>query len=448
MRTMKGLAAVVAAAALAPAMGLGTLAPVARAQDNVEIQMWFDTTGGAETAECIIANAIDPFNALGAGVTVDATMQANNWDAVRTSIAGGAGPDVVGTPGPSFVALLAQAGQLVPLDEFAEEYGWADRFVPWALDLGKVDGQLYSIPSEIETLVLYYNATLFEANGWEAPTTLDELTTLAQQIDDADVIPFAHANAEWRPTNEWFVGEFLNHGAGPEKVRQALSGELPWTDPDFVAAIEQLNQMQQNGWFMGGLDRYYTTTTDERLGVFADGEAAMNIEGSWFMQDVNQFFGEEAGNPDNDWGWAPVPSADGTESYTLGIGQTFSINGNSENPEAVARFLDYYFTPEVQAALVTQCGLPPAPIELNPEDLASLDPRHAALLAALNEASAANSYGYTTWTFWPPESQVYIVEEVEKVWAGEITAEQYLQGLQETFAPELEAGAVPPLPAR
>ena len=47
-----------------------------------------------------------------------------------------------------------------------------------------------AFPTEIETLVLYYNKTLFEQNGWEAPKTLDELTALAETIDEAGIIPF------------------------------------------------------------------------------------------------------------------------------------------------------------------------------------------------------------------------------------------------------------------
>ena len=410
------------------------------------IKMWLDITGGAETADCIVATAIEPYNAQG-GPQVEATLQANNWDSTRTAIAGGAGPDVIGTPGPSFAVQLAKAGQLVPLDEIANQYGWGERFVPWALDLGKVNGQLYSIPSEIETLVLYYNATLFAEKGWEPPTTMDELMTLATEIDAAGIIPFAHANAEWRPTNEWFVGEFFDKVAGSDKVYGALTGTVPWTDPAFVDAINRLNEMQQNGWFMGGLDRYYTATTDERWSAFAEGTAAMNIEGSWAMQEVGSFFGEEAGNS-SEWGWVPVPSLSGEASYNLGIGQTYSINKNSENVEAVAKFFDYYFSPEAQAALVTECGLPPAPVELNPEDLSSLDPRHAELLQALNDASAANNYGYTTWTFWPPATETYLIEEVEKVWAGDVTAEEYLQGHQERFDEERAEGLVPPIPSR
>lgn len=418
------------------------------AQDPVELTMWFDTTGGAEGAECQIQNAIEPFNALESGVTVNATLQANAWDATRTAIAGGAGPDIVGTPGPSFAMQLALAGQLVSLDEFAGEFGWNDRFAEGSLNLGTADGQLYSIPSQIETLVLYYNKTLFEQNGWEPPATLDELTALAEQAEAAGIIPFAHANAEWRPANEWFVGEFLNHSAGgPQKVYDALVGEVDWTDADFVAAIESLNQMQQNGWFSGGLDRYYTYTEAETGSMLGSGEAAMKIEGSWFLENVNNYFGELAGN-ENEWGWVPMPSVSGEAIFDLGIGQTYSINGNSANPEATAQFLDYYFSPETQARLLVNCGVVPAPVDLEGQDLTGVNPGLAEILAALNEAFAANNYGYTTWTFWPPESETYLIEEVERVWAGEITSEEYLQGHQDLFDSEREAGAVPPIPER
>jgi raffinose/stachyose/melibiose transport system substrate-binding protein len=420
----------------------------AMAQDSANITMWLDTTGGAEGADCIVENAVDPFNALGNGVAVKATLQANNWDATRTAIAGGAGPDVVGTPGPSFAMQLAQAGQLAPLDEYAKQFGWNDRFAKGSLNLGTANGKLVSIPSEIETLVLYYNKTLFEQNGWEPPKTLDELTALAEQIDAAGIIPFAHANAEWRPANEWFVGEFLNHSAGgPQKVYDALVGKVSWTDPDFVAAIDSLNQMQQNGWFSGGLDRYYTLTEAEAGSMFGSGEAAMKIEGSWFLENVDDYFGEAAGN-NNEWGWVPMPSATGDAIFDLGIGQTYSINANSANPDATAQFLDYYYSPETQARLLAKCGLVPAPVDLTGQDLTGVNPGLEEILAALNKAFAANNYGYTTWTFWPPESETYLIEQVEKVWAGEMTAEEYLQGHQEIFDKERAAGAVPPIPER
>lgn len=435
---------------------MAACAPVAQAPageesavaEPITLTQWLGVgSGGSEQAECIIANVIEPYSEQTEGVTVEAVLQANVWDAMRTAVAGGGGPDIVTTPGPSFVFEMAKSGQLVPLSDYAEQLAWSDVFAPWALSLGLVEGELYSVPNELETLILYYNKTLFEEKGWEPPTTIDELMALSEQIAAEGVIPFAHANAEWRPSNEWFVGEFLNHVAGPDAVYLALTGQKPWTDPEFVEAIDLLNTIQQNGWFMGGLDRYYTATADERHVALGDGVAAMNIEGSWALDSLPNYFGEAAGNA-NDWDWVPMPSVSGEAIYDLGIGSTFSINAASPNPDATADYLTYYFSPETQATLLTVCGMAPAPVALTTDILEGIDPRPAGVFAGLSQASAEGNYGYTTWTFWPPKSDVYIYEEVEKVWAGQMTTEEYLQGLQDLFQEELAAGDIPPIPER
>jgi raffinose/stachyose/melibiose transport system substrate-binding protein len=418
------------------------------AAEEAVIEMWIGVgSAGSEQAECLIDSVITPYNEQTEGVTVEVVLQPNSWDATRTAVAGGGGPDVLTTPGPSFVFEMAQAGQALPLSTYAEDLNWADNFAPWALSLGLVDGELYSIPHELETLVLYYNKTLFEENGWEAPATIDDLMLLSEQIAAAGIIPFAHANAEWRPTNEWFVGEFLSHVAGPDNVYLALTGQKPWTDPEFVESLNLLNSLQENGWFMGGLDRYYTTTGDERDVTLGDGGAAMKIEGSWALNSLPNYFGEEAGNA-NDWDWVPVPSSSGEAIFNLGIGSTYSINAATEHPDAVADFLTYYFTPETQATLLVECSYAPAPVALTADILDGIDPRDAGVYAGLAAASAEGNYGYTTWTFWPPKSDVYIYEEIEKVWAGQMTTEEYLQGLQDLFQEELEAGDIPPIPER
>ena len=81
------------------------------------------------------------------------------------------------------------AGQLLPLNTFTKQMGWEDNIAPWALKLGVVDGDLYSLPVEQETIILYYNKTLFEEKGWKPPVTMDELMALAQEISDEGIIP-------------------------------------------------------------------------------------------------------------------------------------------------------------------------------------------------------------------------------------------------------------------
>jgi raffinose/stachyose/melibiose transport system substrate-binding protein len=434
------------AAVAVPALSLATRSPWARAQDKPELTMWFDTTNGPETAQCMVDRVISVYGETGSA-TIKPTLQANNWDATRVALSGNEGPDLVGTPGPSFAFELAKAGQLLALDDYAASEKWSETFVPWALSLGLVDGKLYSVPNEVETLVLYYNKTLFDSKGWTAPKTMDELMTLAQTIDDAGIIPFAHCNQEWRPANEWFVGEFFNQVAGPDKVYQALTGAAKFTDPEFVEAVNALDTMQQNGWFMGGLDRYYTTTFADADAAIAAGDAAMKIEGTWWLQNVPQYWGPDAGN-DNDWDWTPVPSKDGQPKFDLGIGSTQSINARTEYPEEAAKFLTYFYSATQQAQLLTGCSLAPAPVSIPADQMTGLDPRHAAILQELNAASAANNYGYTTWTFFPPKTETYLIESIEKVWAGDMTSAEYLQGIQDQFDQEKTAGDIPPIPAR
>jgi raffinose/stachyose/melibiose transport system substrate-binding protein len=432
-----------AAGATVTGIGLSPARGALAAQEQPTITFWLDITGGSDTAECVIEHVISAYNDLG-GIQVEATMQANGWTATQTALAGGAGPDIVVTPGPSLALALAKAGQVLDLSTYATTHAWAESFTPWALDLGKVGDQLFAIPNEIETLVLFYNKSLFDENGWTPPTTIEEMTALATTINDAGIIPFAHANAEWKGANEWFIGEFLNHVAGPDKVYQALTGALPWTDQAFVDALTVLNDYQQAGWFMGGLDRYYTTPSADATAAVAYGDAAMKIEGTWLMSDAMTFFGESG----MEWDWVPMPSSDGAEIYDIGIGSTYSINANSAQADAAAEFLSSYFSAESQAQMVSHCGMPPAPIAIPGELLADLDERQARGIERLNAASTEGNYGYTTWTFWPPATETYLIEEIEKVWAGDMTVEEYLQGIQDSFAAELAAGNVPPIPAR
>ena len=81
---------------------------------------------------------------------------------LRVAMLSGSGPDVVYTAGPSYVAAMAQAGQLLPLDDYAQKLGWNDRILPVFLELGKYNGKLYALPKTYETLGLFYNKTLFD----------------------------------------------------------------------------------------------------------------------------------------------------------------------------------------------------------------------------------------------------------------------------------------------
>ncbi len=425
--------------------GCATVAPAAEtaAEGPVEITVWM---GQSETADCIVTESVDTFNAKQDEVFVNVERKATT-DSLRPALAAGAGPDIVQLGGPVFAAELALAGQLLPLDEYAAELGWAELFHDWAFNIGTVEGQLYSLPQELETLVLFYNKTVFEEMGWEPPTNLAEMRELAQVVQEAGLIPFAGQSSECSVCNEWYVGEFFNQVAGPDLVYQALTGEVPFNHPDFVQAIEIHNEMMQAGYYMGSLERFQAATFSEFTTAFATGEAVMNMEGTWFYGRESEYFGDSFEHG-NDWDWVPNPSLDGTPIFAIGLGGTQSISGNSAHPREAAMYLTHYFSPEIQGTLAGACNYGTAPVRGVAEFMEGVDPRMQAIFADMNDAFEQGVYGYTLWTFFPPKTDLFLYEELEKVWSGQMTAEEYLTLANDIFQEELAAGAVPPTPAR
>jgi raffinose/stachyose/melibiose transport system substrate-binding protein len=59
--------------------------------------------------------------------------------------------------------------------------------------------------------------------------------------------------------------------------------------------------------------------------------------------------------------------------------------------------------------------------------------------------SAAGDIGYTTWTFWPPKSDTYIIDSMDGVINGSTKPADYCAGLDAVFKTELSQGRVPPL---
>lgn len=56
------------------------------------------------------------------------------------------------------------------------------------------DGKQYFVPWNYYIWGVHYRPSIFEENGWTAPTNLDELSSLSSDMQDAGITPFAFAN--------------------------------------------------------------------------------------------------------------------------------------------------------------------------------------------------------------------------------------------------------------
>ncbi len=91
------------------------------------------------------------------------------------------------------------------------------------------DGKQYFVPWTYYIWGVYFRPSLFEENGWTAPTNLDELNSLASDMQDAGITPFAFANdGRWPAMGTFDQLNFRLNGY--DFHVDLMAGEESWTD--------------------------------------------------------------------------------------------------------------------------------------------------------------------------------------------------------------------------
>ena len=67
-------------------------------------------------------------------------------------------------------------------------------------------------------------------NGWEVPTTKEELVELMPKMQEAGVIPIAFGNSNYQGAVDWLYSTFTSCYAGPDAVKAAMEGTGKYTD--------------------------------------------------------------------------------------------------------------------------------------------------------------------------------------------------------------------------
>jgi raffinose/stachyose/melibiose transport system substrate-binding protein len=176
----------------------------------------------------------------------------------------------------------------------------------------------------------------------------------------------------------------------------------------------------------------------------------MVMSGTWTFNAVGDFF-EEAGQ---EWDWAPLPifnAAAGEYNYELATGSTVSINRASDHPDEAAMVLDFWLSDPVRVLEIASAagfGEYVVPLQFTAEDFPEgTDERIARFFADFATVTGEGRFGYTTWTFWPADPNVQLWTDIEGVWAGDISVEEYLQSQQELWDAARAEGGTLSIPA-
>ncbi|MEA4882061.1 MAG: extracellular solute-binding protein [Clostridia bacterium] len=422
------------------------LAPMATgaASAPVTIRFWIEQT--QDEAMKQMGEWFEQFNKSQKEVRVELRNVGSGDEylqAVRAALASGSDIDLFRLFGPSTMPPFADAGLLLDLTPYSTKYNWKDKLFAYALESHTYKGKLFAFPGNPETLLLYYNKTQFDKRGWKVPTNWDELCKTCENIQKANYIPIAFGTRGFTPANEWWLSVVFNSAAGPENVYKALTGQIPWTSAPFVDSINKLKFMWDKGWIMN--KQMYDVSNDDAIAIWGAQKALMMMDGSWGVKYAPTYA------RDFEWALVPFPSMGAPKAtLPLALGFTVGVSSRTKHPDAVAQFLNW-LTENPKSAV--EYGIKSnlefwLPLKKGTPDLlpATTAPKTGDMYRAIYEAESTGRFGYATWTFWSPETQLYMYENLPRVLLDMMSTEDYLKEAQSIFAKELAKGKVPPVP--
>jgi raffinose/stachyose/melibiose transport system substrate-binding protein len=253
---------------------------------------------------------------------------------LQTQLRSGEGPDVFGyDTGPGFAGALAKAGLVYDLTDAYAKNSWP--IYDFAKERVTFDGKIVGVPSQLETLGVFYNKDLFAKYGIAEPKSLDELKAAAKTLADNKVIPMAVSDKDgWQGGHLLSIA--LSSEVGSQGMNDLLNGVTPWDSAPVVKALGVWDEFEKAGYLPPSPT---ALTYDTGNALFYSGKAAMNPTGSWLALDMER-------NAKFDVGYIPFPASSGPGIFSGGLGSGTFISASTKKADAAIKFLDYGMSDE------------------------------------------------------------------------------------------------------
>ncbi|SDK31086.1 extracellular solute-binding protein [Nonomuraea jiangxiensis] len=334
----------------------------AAALGNVTLTVWDQEVRGGQAAQMKQLNAA--FEAKYPNIKLNRVSR--SFDdlntTLRLALSGNEPPDVVeANNGRSSMGAFVKAGQLRPLDAYAEAYGWKERYPDTVLRYsrysadGKLfgEGNLYGLPQVGEVVGLYYNAAKLTELGLQPPKTWAEFEAALAKAKAAGQVPLQLGNLDKWPAIHVF-GTVQSRDVPAEQIGTLAFGRkgASWNTPENVKAAEHLVGWVDKGYFNKGFNGQ---GYDAAWQAFGKGEGVFLIAGTWLLADLQQALGEDLG-----FILPPGATPDAAPVATGGTGLPFAITAKSPNPDAAAAYIDFITSADAMKVLTDTGNLPVA----------------------------------------------------------------------------------------
>ncbi|HMA34444.1 MAG TPA: extracellular solute-binding protein, partial [Chloroflexia bacterium] len=239
------------------------------------------------------------------------------------ALAAGTAPDIVqvqrGTG-------WGRQGYLAPLDALLSPAVRAD-FYPALLESASVDGQLYSLPTEAQPFLIYYNRRLFDDLGLAVPQTWEAWIATARRCRTAtraglmlNTLPSKDRARQWLPFI-WQGAGLLPAPSGPGLLEAAAAQQAVGLWRDLLVTHQVAPARLPHPWY--------------DIANLAEGHCAMQYLGSWGLVMLRKSY------PEFPYGVMDLPIPAGGQRANILFRWGLAVNTHSRQRDIACGFVQW-----------------------------------------------------------------------------------------------------------
>ncbi|WP_207455471.1 ABC transporter substrate-binding protein [Desertivibrio insolitus] len=322
-------------------LALGVSGCATSPSEQVTTLSFFQYKGEAlEDFEAII----DQFEAENPDIRVVQNQVADSESAIRTLLVKDRTPDVITLNANGNFGALSRAGVFY---DFSDE-PVLDTIRPAVqeilAELGSAEGEVNGLGYVNNANGIIYNRAIFEEQGLDVPETWGELLAVCEQLEAAGITPFAGTLADsWTVMPAWnAIGAYYTQDGFFDRLRAEGADVGADSSASFQQALPEAMERQLE-LFEYTQDGARGANYDDGSALFANGEAAMLMQGIWALSPV------KAINPDIDAAIFPYPVPENPDDRVLvsGVDLVVTMAKNSPRHEEAMRFVEFLFRPDI-----------------------------------------------------------------------------------------------------
>lgn len=284
----------------------------------------------------ILQKLVDKFNETHEDVTIKITAPADAGTVLKTRMAKNDMPDIVAMGGDNNYTEVESAGMLVDLSD--EDYisNIQESYLQMVYDVNKdKEEKAYGVPYATNASGVIYNVEKFDQLGIEIPKTWDEFINVIEKLKDAGEQPLLMTYKDaWTSLCPW-------NSMAPDLAPENFNDERKEGKTTFVGTHEEIVEkyLQLLDYAQ---DDFMGLTYDDGNKQFANGEAAMIINGNWA---INQYLNSNADLKVDMFAF-PASNDESKNYVTSGVDVLLGVCKDSANEELAKEFVSFMLEPE------------------------------------------------------------------------------------------------------